>query len=167
MDRATYAHISYDSFITSARQTIGFDDVLKGLLKVARLRVIIALVGAYQGFGTRGGAAGVGQSTTGAVVISIILIFISNFVLSFVLFGVNRTCGLRAPRRRLARATATKVVLQNCTLDIVEGAITCIIGLSGAGKSTILRLLDGLRKPDSGHVYVQRPRHLRTFANAS
>lgn len=48
-----------------------------------------------------------------------------------------------------------RVILKNCTLDIVEGAITCIIGLSGAGKSTILRLLDGLRKPDSGHVYVR------------
>ena len=48
-----------------------------------------------------------------------------------------------------------RVVLKNCSLDIVEGAITCIIGLSGAGKSTILRLLDGLRKPDVGHVYVR------------
>jgi phospholipid/cholesterol/gamma-HCH transport system ATP-binding protein len=48
-----------------------------------------------------------------------------------------------------------RVVLKNCNLDVVEGAITCIIGLSGAGKSTILRLLDGLRKPDEGHVYVR------------
>jgi phospholipid/cholesterol/gamma-HCH transport system ATP-binding protein len=48
-----------------------------------------------------------------------------------------------------------RVVLRNCSIDIVEGAITCIIGMSGAGKSTILRLLDGLRKPDEGHVYVR------------
>lgn len=48
-----------------------------------------------------------------------------------------------------------RVVLKNCSLDIVEGAITCIIGLSGAGKSTILRLLDGLLLPESGHVYVR------------
>jgi len=48
-----------------------------------------------------------------------------------------------------------KIVLKNCTLDIVEGAITCVIGLSGAGKSTILRLLDGLRPPDGGHVYIR------------
>jgi phospholipid/cholesterol/gamma-HCH transport system ATP-binding protein len=48
-----------------------------------------------------------------------------------------------------------KVVLQNLSLDIEEGAITCLIGLSGAGKSTILRLLNGLRKPDAGHVYVR------------
>jgi len=48
-----------------------------------------------------------------------------------------------------------KIVMQNLSLDIVEGAITCIIGLSGAGKSTILRLLNGLKKPDSGRVFVQ------------
>jgi phospholipid/cholesterol/gamma-HCH transport system ATP-binding protein len=48
-----------------------------------------------------------------------------------------------------------KVVLKNCTLDIVEGAITCIVGLSGAGKSTILRLLDGLLQPTSGRVIVR------------
>jgi phospholipid/cholesterol/gamma-HCH transport system ATP-binding protein len=47
-----------------------------------------------------------------------------------------------------------KVVMQNLSLDIVDGAITCIIGLSGAGKSTILRLLNGLRRPDDGHVFV-------------
>ncbi|HEV3091224.1 MAG TPA: ATP-binding cassette domain-containing protein [Candidatus Cybelea sp.] len=52
-------------------------------------------------------------------------------------------------------AFGDRVVLKNCTLDIVEGAITCIIGLSGAGKSTILRLLDGLLVPDDGHVFVR------------
>jgi phospholipid/cholesterol/gamma-HCH transport system ATP-binding protein len=48
-----------------------------------------------------------------------------------------------------------KVVLQNLSLDIVEGAITCIIGLSGAGKSTILRLINGLKRPDAGQVLLQ------------
>ena len=48
-----------------------------------------------------------------------------------------------------------KIVMQNLSLDVVEGAITCIIGLSGAGKSTILRLLNGLKKPDSGRVFVK------------
>jgi phospholipid/cholesterol/gamma-HCH transport system ATP-binding protein len=48
-----------------------------------------------------------------------------------------------------------KIVLRNCNLDIVEGATTCIVGLSGAGKSTILRLLDGLIRPNGGHVYLR------------
>lgn len=49
----------------------------------------------------------------------------------------------------------SKVVLENLSLDIEQGAITCLIGLSGSGKSTILRLLNGLRRPDSGHAYVK------------
>ncbi|HEX3468374.1 MAG TPA: ATP-binding cassette domain-containing protein [Candidatus Elarobacter sp.] len=48
-----------------------------------------------------------------------------------------------------------KIVMQNLSLDIVENAITCIIGLSGAGTSTILRLLNGLKQPDTGRVFVR------------
>jgi len=48
-----------------------------------------------------------------------------------------------------------KVVLENCSLEIKERAITCLIGLSGAGKSTILRLLNGLRQPSAGTVKVR------------
>lgn len=83
----TYAHIPYEAFISSVRQSIDIVDVLKGLLKAFVFATIIAIVGAYQGLSTRGGAAGVGRSTTFAVVLAIILIFISNFVLSFLLFG--------------------------------------------------------------------------------
>ncbi|HEY2473641.1 MAG TPA: ABC transporter permease [Candidatus Cybelea sp.] len=81
-----YARIPYDSFMSSVRQSIGFDDVMKGLVKAFVFAIIIAMIGAYQGLSTRGGAAGVGKSTTFSVVLSIILIFMSNFVLSFLLF---------------------------------------------------------------------------------
>jgi phospholipid/cholesterol/gamma-HCH transport system permease protein len=81
------AHISYDDFMSSARQTIGFEDVVKGLFKSVIFGIIIALVGSYQGLTTRGGAAGVGKSTTSAVVICIILIFILNFIMSYFLYG--------------------------------------------------------------------------------
>jgi phospholipid/cholesterol/gamma-HCH transport system ATP-binding protein len=63
-----------------------------------------------------------------------------------------------------------KVVLQNCTLDVEEGKITCLVGLSGAGTSTILRLLNGLRRPSAGRVIVRgidlmslKPRELNEF----
>jgi phospholipid/cholesterol/gamma-HCH transport system permease protein len=80
------AHIPFDSFLDSARQT-PFEDVIKGLSKTFVFAIIIVMIGTYQGFHTRGGAAGVGKSTTSAVVTAIILIFIFNFMLSFVLFG--------------------------------------------------------------------------------
>jgi phospholipid/cholesterol/gamma-HCH transport system ATP-binding protein len=63
-----------------------------------------------------------------------------------------------------------KIVLRNCSIEIEEGAITCLIGLSGAGKSTILRLINGLQRPDAGRVIVRgvdvstlRPRQLPEF----
>jgi len=82
-----YAHISYESFIDSARQALPFGDVLKGLFKSVVFGVIVAMIGSYQGLQTRGGAAGVGKSTTGAVVTAIILIFMFNFTLSYIIFG--------------------------------------------------------------------------------
>ena len=93
------------------------------------------------------------------VVIAIILIFIFNFVLSYILFRKTRAAAETARSTpgstTSAFASGAKVVMQNLSLDIVEGAITCIIGLSGAGKSTILRLLNGLRRPDEGRVLVR------------
>ena len=64
------------------------------------------------------------------------------------------------PRNLVARmdgvslSFGNRIVLKNCSLEVVEGAITCIVGLSGAGKSTVLRLLDGLIRPGSGQVRV-------------
>jgi phospholipid/cholesterol/gamma-HCH transport system permease protein len=83
---SVYAHISNESYITSVRQVLSFTDVLKGLFKALVFAVIVAVIGSYSGLRTRGGAAGVGKSTTGAVVTSIILIFVFNFALSYVVF---------------------------------------------------------------------------------
>ncbi len=84
-----YANISYESFIASVRSTLPFGDVLRGLSKSIVFAIIIAAIGSYQGLNTRGGAAGVGKATTGAVVTAIILIFIFNFAMSYLLFRQN------------------------------------------------------------------------------
>ncbi len=83
---SVFAHISNESLFDSVRTGVPFIDVMKGLLKAAVLGVIIAIIGSYSGLKTRGGAAGVGRATTSAVVIAIILIFVFNFALSYVLF---------------------------------------------------------------------------------
>ncbi|MFE4301150.1 methionine ABC transporter ATP-binding protein MetN, partial [Bacillus velezensis] len=44
--------------------------------------------------------------------------------------------------------------VQDVTLDIKKGEIFGIIGYSGAGKSSLIRLLNGLEKPTSGTVEV-------------
>jgi phospholipid/cholesterol/gamma-HCH transport system permease protein len=60
-------------------------DVVSGLIKAAFFGAIIAIIGCWQGLKTEAGAAGVGRATTRTVVISSILILISNFFLSKVL----------------------------------------------------------------------------------
>jgi len=85
------AGISYDTFIQSAREYSYFRDYLKGMAKAAVFAVLIVVIGCYQGFRVRGGAAGVGKATTGAVVTSIILIFVANFMLSLIFFGTTGT----------------------------------------------------------------------------
>ncbi|MBC5823976.1 MAG: ABC transporter ATP-binding protein [Candidatus Eremiobacteraeota bacterium] len=47
-----------------------------------------------------------------------------------------------------------KIVLSGCSLDCERGKVTCVIGMSGAGKSTILRVINGLRRPYRGLVYI-------------
>jgi phospholipid/cholesterol/gamma-HCH transport system permease protein len=61
-------------------------DVYNGLIKAALFGFIISSVGCYEGFYTKGGASGVGQSTTKAVVISYVSILISDFMLTAVMF---------------------------------------------------------------------------------
>lgn len=45
--------------------------------------------------------------------------------------------------------------IENLNFDINEGEITSLIGNSGGGKTTILKIMQGLRMPDSGAVYYQ------------
>ncbi len=62
-------------------------DIRGGLIKSSVFGFILTSVGSFVGNKTHGGAKGVGISTTTAVVISSILILISNYFLAMVLFG--------------------------------------------------------------------------------
>ena len=48
-----------------------------------------------------------------------------------------------------------KVILKNFNLDIQSGDKVLIAGKSGIGKSTVVNLLLGFRKPDSGKIYFR------------
>jgi len=74
------------SFWNSLRQFGEPWDFLGGLIKAAVFGLIVAVVGCQQGLRTEGGAVGVGKATTNAVVISMVLIYITNFVLAAILY---------------------------------------------------------------------------------
>ena len=45
-------------------------------------------------------------------------------------------------------------IIENLTVDVNSGDFLCILGQSGCGKSTFLRLLAGLEQPSSGTIKV-------------
>ena len=71
------------------KNTVDFataSDINSGLIKAAVFGFIVALMGCYNGFNSKGGAQGVGAATTNAVVSSCILILATDFILTALLF---------------------------------------------------------------------------------
>lgn len=62
-------------------------DVISGLVKAAVFGFLIALMGCYHGFQSKGGAQGVGTATTNAVVSASILILASNYIITELFFS--------------------------------------------------------------------------------
>ena len=48
----------------------------------------------------------------------------------------------------------TRLILKDIDLEVAEGEFVCLLGQSGCGKSTFLRLLAGLEKPTTGTIAV-------------
>jgi phospholipid/cholesterol/gamma-HCH transport system permease protein len=79
---ATQFDISTSFFLQSALGSVRMSDFLSGLFKTPFFGGLIALIGCHLGMQTRGGTAGVGASTTRAVVAISITIFIADFILT-------------------------------------------------------------------------------------
>lgn len=73
-------------FIARIQEHVGIMDVVNGLLKSCVFGLILASVGCYKGFFTKGGAEGVGKATTSAVVISYVAILVSDFFMTAIMF---------------------------------------------------------------------------------
>jgi len=52
------------------------------------------------------------------------------------------------------RTGAQVRALRNVTLDVAAGELVCVVGRSGHGKTTLLRLIAGLEGPSSGEIRV-------------
>jgi phospholipid/cholesterol/gamma-HCH transport system permease protein len=84
---ATYlSNINPVEYMETSQQLLKIWDVLGGLIKTFIFGMVIACIACYKGLNTRGGAKGVGESTTSAVVTSLITLFIVNYFLSNLFF---------------------------------------------------------------------------------
>lgn len=61
-------------------------DILGGLYKSMGFATIITIVSCYFGYVTKGGAEGVGRSTTTAVVVSSVLVLIVDYFLTAIIY---------------------------------------------------------------------------------
>jgi len=62
---------------------------------------------------------------------------------------------MKVELRNLSKAFGANRVLDQVTFEGEFGHVWALIGPSGGGKSTLLRLLAGLDRPDSGEVLVE------------
>jgi ABC-type Fe3+/spermidine/putrescine transport system ATPase subunit len=57
--------------------------------------------------------------------------------------------------KNITHAYGTKKVLEDLSLNIESGRLTCLLGGAGSGKTTILRLIAGLETPEKGKIFIQ------------
>lgn len=55
---------------------------------------------------------------------------------------------------RLTKRYENIVAVNNLSIDIHDREFLVIVGPSGCGKTTTLRLIAGLKQPDSGNIYI-------------
>ncbi|MGK7872141.1 MAG: MlaE family lipid ABC transporter permease subunit [Xenococcaceae cyanobacterium] len=83
--------IAYSVFLDSVRNFMNIWDVASCPIKGIVFGALIAIIGCSWGLTTSGGAKGVGQSTTAAVVTALLAIFVSNFFLTWAMYqGLGR-----------------------------------------------------------------------------
>jgi phospholipid/cholesterol/gamma-HCH transport system permease protein len=74
-------------YINNTFEFLETEDVVSGLVKAAVFGFLVALMGCYQGYHSKGGAQGVGAATTKAVVSASILILTANYVVTELFFS--------------------------------------------------------------------------------
>ena len=74
------------SFMQSLQQFVEVRDIWGGMLKTVVFGLIVSLVACREGMRTKNGAVGVGRSTTSTVVITMVLIYLANFAMTWLLF---------------------------------------------------------------------------------
>ena len=75
------------TYLTNTEQYLETRDVVSGLVKAGVFGLIVTLMGCYHGYYSQGGAQGVGQATTYAVVSASVMILVSDYMLTAVFFG--------------------------------------------------------------------------------
>jgi phospholipid/cholesterol/gamma-HCH transport system ATP-binding protein len=69
--------------------------------------------------------------------------------------------------RGIDKSFGSSRVLKNLNLTVYPGEAVAIIGPSGTGKSTILRIIAGLLAPDAGEIYIKGQKRIGLIEDAT
>jgi phospholipid/cholesterol/gamma-HCH transport system permease protein len=81
--------LTFHAYLAETEKALGLFDVFSGLLKSAVFGFNIALIACQRGLATRGGAEGVGRSTTSAVVTSLFAIVVLDAIFTVIFHGLG------------------------------------------------------------------------------
>jgi lipopolysaccharide export system ATP-binding protein len=56
--------------------------------------------------------------------------------------------------KNLVKSYGSRVVVKNVDIRVQSGEIIGLLGRNGAGKTTIFQMIEGLVRPDSGHIFL-------------
>ena len=75
-------------------------------------------------------------------------------------FGINRSSARKmlqegAGKNEILKKTGVTVAVNDVSFDVERGKIFALIGLSGSGKSTVVRCINMLQRPTSGQIFFE------------
>ena len=66
---------------------------------------------------------------------------------------MSQSCLLKA--KNLSQEFSGTTIFKEVNLYLAEGELICLLGVSGAGKTTLFNVLSGLQMPKSGHIFLR------------
>ncbi|MEE8044947.1 MAG: ABC transporter permease [Thermodesulfobacteriota bacterium] len=82
-------HLSFDVYYRNLSELVDFTAVMNGLIKAMFFGIIISIVCCYVGLKTKGGPREIGSSVTKAVVMSFVLVLVSDYYITRILLFLN------------------------------------------------------------------------------
>jgi len=148
----TYLKLSPTAFVDRMANVMVLKDIITSVVKSFVFAWLITIVGVFFGLRAKGGAGGVGRSTTASVVTAIFMV-ICLLTRFWVFYSIN-CYGKIIEVKDLITEFDGRRILDGITLDIKENEVFIILGGSGCGKTTLLKHIIGLLKPVSGSIKV-------------
>ena len=59
---------------------------------------------------------------------------------------------IKLAANHISKAFEDKQILSDVSIEVSEGELVCLLGVSGVGKTTLFNVISGLASPDGGEI---------------